>query len=135
MLFGAKTFGKVSYEKGLGWWADIGKTDFSNLKIIAFSVYGAFPSSAESEREFSTAGKDATAARSRLGPAFVHIISYLSLNAQRLREFTRTTSSSSKSGSSTPRRGATSSSARRFGLWRETTRRLRRHVRLMTSTK
>ena len=82
-------FGKVSYEKVIDWWTTTGKKDFPNLKRVAFKVYGAFPSSAESEREFSTAGKDATAARSGLGPVFLHILSYLALNAQRLREFTK----------------------------------------------
>ena len=82
-------FGKVSHDKVLEWWANIGKKDFPNLQLVAFAVYGAFPSSAESEREFSTAGKDATASRSGLSPVFLRILSYLSLNSQRLRDFTK----------------------------------------------
>jgi hypothetical protein len=82
-------FGKVSFDKALDWWAKNGKEDFPNLRLVALSVFGAFPSSAESEREFSTAGKDATASRSGLSPVFLRILSYLSLNSQRLREFTK----------------------------------------------
>ena len=82
-------FGKVSHEKVIDWWTTTGKEDFPNLQLVAFAVYGAFPSSAESEREFSTAGKDATASRSGLSPVFLRILSYLSLNSQRLREFTK----------------------------------------------
>lgn len=82
-------FGKVLHDKVLEWWADIGKEHFPNLRLVAFAVYGAFPSSAESEREFSTAGKDATASRSGLSPVFLRILSYLSLNSQRLRDFTK----------------------------------------------
>ena len=81
-------FGRVTHDQALGWWTVTGKADFPNLRLVALSLYGAFPSSAESEREFSTAGKDATASRSGLAPAFLRILSYLSLNSQRLREFT-----------------------------------------------
>ena len=82
-------FGKVSHENVLEWWTKKGEEDFPNLRLVALSVYGAFPSSAESEREFSTAGKDATASRSGLSPVFLRILSYISLNSQRLHDFTK----------------------------------------------
>lgn len=88
-LFLTKAHGKVSYDKVLDWWNDIGKADYPNLRLVALSVYGAFPSSAESEREFSTAGKDATAARSGLRPVFLRMLSYIALNSQRLRDLTK----------------------------------------------
>ena len=37
----------------------------------------------------STAGKDATAARSQLSPVNLRVLSYLALNSKRLREVTR----------------------------------------------
>jgi hypothetical protein len=82
-------FAKIPHDKVLDWWTIIGKADYPNLRLVALSTYGAFPSSAEAEREFSTAGKDATASRSGLSPVFLRILSYLSLNSQRLRDITK----------------------------------------------
>jgi hypothetical protein len=81
---------KREAELVLDWWMhDNAKNKYPNLRLVALAVFGTFPSSAESERQFSTAGKDATAARSRLKPAFLRILSYIALNSPRLREITK----------------------------------------------
>jgi hypothetical protein len=87
--FSSTVHNRVTADKMIAWWRVDAKEKFPHLRFVALAVYGTFPSSAESEREFSTAGKDATAARSSLRPAMLRILSYLSLNAQHLREVTR----------------------------------------------
>lgn len=81
---------KVPVNKVFDWWyLDSVKTTYPHLRRVALAVFSTFPSSAASEREFSTAGKDATAARSQLSSVNLRVLSYLALNSKRLREVTR----------------------------------------------
>jgi len=81
---------KVRVNDASRWWdLELAKKEYPNLRLVAIAAYSAFPSSAESEREFSTAGKEATASRSSLRPAFLRILTFLCLNAQHLREVTK----------------------------------------------
>ena len=89
----------------------------------AFAVFGVFPSSAESEREFSTAGKDATAT---LKPWVLRVLSFLALNSDRLLELTGSDTlwkTIPKLSPKPQRRALSSSRSRRCGQNRPTRRR------------
>jgi len=76
---------KVSLDE---FFKDAVKAKYPHLRLVVLAVLGAFLTSVESKREFSTAGKDATAARSALRPEIMRNLTYLALNAERLRDFT-----------------------------------------------
>jgi len=80
----------------LGYWTTDGKDKYPMLFIVVCSVFGAFGASSESERQFSTAGKDLVGNRSLLKPCIVRILSLIALNKQSLVQATATREACSK---------------------------------------
>ena len=75
-------------ELALQWWAEHKET-YPLLYVTAMSVFGAFPVSAEAERQFSTAGKDMTASRSGMSPVLLRMLTLLRLNIDTVNEATK----------------------------------------------
>lgn len=75
-------------ERVLPWWAEHKQT-YPLLYVTAMSVFGAFPVSAEAERQFSTAGKDMTASRSGMSPVLLRMLTLLRLNIDTVNEATK----------------------------------------------
>ena len=80
MVFSEMDHAAIDAPAALRWWLSEGKKMYPELYLVACSVFGAFPVSAEAERQFSTAGKIMTPARAMLDPVWLRINSFIRLN-------------------------------------------------------